>query len=482
MQNVGNKNKMRKVLFFNVFIILVFSFTVFGFKDVYSAGCNIMGSFYPDKIEVHDKSIINFTSQINFQGTALNDCAKKQFIAYIDFVNYRTLFRDPIQPQNITLSSDSFVWKPNFNIDLSKFNLISIGSGNKLDFQLIIQEKDTVGNIKDVLFSGHKEVNLTGTTGSGTGKLEPLVGILPRGASYAKDEEITIRISVDNSKVDALPVGLTSIFIQPEINGKKISGKNVPRNSFAPVSEIATRVISANGFRDGMNEIKVSLWQSNTQVRLGEASATLNANGLGSIGGQKIWACKAGDGKYACSPSNDPNLNDVSATGGTCDTFPLVPVQIERTSCGKTDAEIRASSGGGGAGGGAGSGSSGSTTPPSGGGAGGGNPVDSKLEEFIFNPLPTDSLTGALLSIAKGFLAIVALWAVVFIIIGGFRLVMSQGQEEAYAAAKKTITWAILGLVVAMFSFSIIAIVQNLLGVKIPKPPSSDGPVVNTTK
>ncbi len=104
---------------------------------------------------------------------------------------------------------------------------------------------------------------------------------------------------------------------------------------------------------------------------------------------------------------------------------------------------------------------------------GGQSEVDSKLNEFLFNPLPTDSLTGTLLTIAKGFLGIVALWAVVFIVIGGFKLTMAQGQEEAYLAAKKTIIWAILGLVVAMLSFSIIAIVQNLLQVKIPPPPGA---------
>ncbi|MBI3231921.1 MAG: hypothetical protein HYZ51_02480 [Candidatus Doudnabacteria bacterium] len=120
-------------------------------------------------------------------------------------------------------------------------------------------------------------------------------------------------------------------------------------------------------------------------------------------------------------------------------------------------------------------------TPDTGGKPGdkGGGPVDPKLTEFLFNPLPIDSLTGTLLTIAKGFLAIVALWAVVFIIIGGFKLTMAQGNEESYLAAKKTITWAILGVVVAVLSFSIIAIVQNLLQIKVPEPPKEDGAVIN---
>ncbi|HVY67400.1 MAG TPA: pilin [Patescibacteria group bacterium] len=86
----------------------------------------------------------------------------------------------------------------------------------------------------------------------------------------------------------------------------------------------------------------------------------------------------------------------------------------------------------------------------------------------LYNPVSgVNSLTDLLLQIMKGFLAIVAVWAVAFIVIGGFRMVITQGNEEAIGAAKKTITWAILGLVVALLSFSIIAIVQNLIGVDI---------------
>jgi len=115
------------------------------------------------------------------------------------------------------------------------------------------------------------------------------------------------------------------------------------------------------------------------------------------------------------------------------------------------------------------------------------NPIDTSLKETLFNPLPTDSLTGAFLTVAKGFLAIIALWAITFIIIGAFKLIMAQGHEEDYVTAKKTITWAVLGLIVAMLSFSIIAIVQNILQIKVPPLPTGnsskgDNPVENKTK
>lgn len=85
----------------------------------------------------------------------------------------------------------------------------------------------------------------------------------------------------------------------------------------------------------------------------------------------------------------------------------------------------------------------------------------------LFNPLPEDELTSMFLQITKGFLGIIGIWAVMFIIVGGFRMVMAAGNEEQYLAAKKTITWAIIGAVVAILSFSMVAIVQDLLRVRV---------------
>lgn len=99
-----------------------------------------------------------------------------------------------------------------------------------------------------------------------------------------------------------------------------------------------------------------------------------------------------------------------------------------------------------------------SGTPPGGGG-----------QDKLINPLPIDNLTGMFLFIVKGFLAIIGVWGVLFVIVGGFRMIMAAGNEEQYLAAKKTITWAILGVVIAVMSFSIIAIVQNLIGVDYSK-------------
>lgn len=89
-----------------------------------------------------------------------------------------------------------------------------------------------------------------------------------------------------------------------------------------------------------------------------------------------------------------------------------------------------------------------------------------------FNPLPqkelfcptfTCDLVQLFLYILNDLIKIVPIISVVFIIIGGFKMTMAAGNEERYADAKRTIVWAILGTVVTLLSFSIIAIVQNFI-------------------
>jgi len=115
---------------------------------------------------------------------------------------------------------------------------------------------------------------------------------------------------------------------------------------------------------------------------------------------------------------------------------------------------------------------SGQGTPNLGNQTGQGTPVINNgsctdPNKCLYNPLPLDELTATFLVIIQGFLGIVAIWAVIFIIVGGFQMVMAAGNEETYLKAKKTITWAVLGLVIALLSFSIVAVVENILQTKI---------------
>lgn len=65
-------------------------------------------------------------------------------------------------------------------------------------------------------------------------------------------------------------------------------------------------------------------------------------------------------------------------------------------------------------------------------------------------------------SFLKGFLGLMAAASVVFIIIGGIQMLLAFGNEEALGKAKKTILWALLGLVIAILSAAIVRIVTTI--------------------
>lgn len=60
-------------------------------------------------------------------------------------------------------------------------------------------------------------------------------------------------------------------------------------------------------------------------------------------------------------------------------------------------------------------------------------------------------------------LPIAGLVAVFFIIIGGFRYITSAGNDEAAEAGKKTLTNAVIGLVIVIFSYVIVSVVASSL-------------------
>jgi amino acid transporter len=57
--------------------------------------------------------------------------------------------------------------------------------------------------------------------------------------------------------------------------------------------------------------------------------------------------------------------------------------------------------------------------------------------------------------------------ALIFIIFGGFRYILSMGNQESVEKARNTILYAILGLIIVFLSYLIVAyLLGDLLGVK----------------
>jgi len=62
---------------------------------------------------------------------------------------------------------------------------------------------------------------------------------------------------------------------------------------------------------------------------------------------------------------------------------------------------------------------------------------------------------------AVGFVGFIGGISIIFLIIAGIRYVTSYGNEEAIEKAKEQVKWALIGLVVAILSWTIVVIITN---------------------
>lgn len=83
----------------------------------------------------------------------------------------------------------------------------------------------------------------------------------------------------------------------------------------------------------------------------------------------------------------------------------------------------------------------------------------------IDNPFGNNAQTvpGIVNRVIVVILGLIIIAAVVVIIVAGFKMVLSGGNPEQIKNAKKSIIWAIVGLVVAFMSFAIVSLIQKLL-------------------
>lgn len=84
----------------------------------------------------------------------------------------------------------------------------------------------------------------------------------------------------------------------------------------------------------------------------------------------------------------------------------------------------------------------------------------------VKNPVSGTNLGEILANVIEALLLFAGAVAVLFLIIGGFRYVVSTGNEQQVDAAKKTILYAVLGLIVIFIAFVLTRLIQDYLGVK----------------
>lgn len=84
----------------------------------------------------------------------------------------------------------------------------------------------------------------------------------------------------------------------------------------------------------------------------------------------------------------------------------------------------------------------------------------------VDNPVGETNLGQVLASVINALLLFAGAVAVLFLIIGGFRYVVSTGNEQQVDAARKTILYAVLGLIVIFIAFVLTRLIQDYLGVR----------------
>ncbi len=88
------------------------------------------------------------------------------------------------------------------------------------------------------------------------------------------------------------------------------------------------------------------------------------------------------------------------------------------------------------------------------------------LEGGIDNPLPnTATFSGLLTNITRYLLGLVGTVALLALIVGGVRMILAFGKEDAVKSSKQIIFWAVVGLIVVFAAYFIISLVSRFLGV-----------------
>lgn len=88
--------------------------------------------------------------------------------------------------------------------------------------------------------------------------------------------------------------------------------------------------------------------------------------------------------------------------------------------------------------------------------------LDQSVGEFA-NPIESRNLPELIVRGIRVMLALVGGAATIVIVIAGFQLVVSGSIPAKRTAAIRAITWAVAGLILSLMSFSIVAILQNII-------------------
>lgn len=95
--------------------------------------------------------------------------------------------------------------------------------------------------------------------------------------------------------------------------------------------------------------------------------------------------------------------------------------------------------------------------------------IPGDLQEKLLIPTPNEKIPGdqyiggrLLPTITRTVIALAGAASVAFIIFGGIQILTAYGNDEQIETAKKTITYAIVGLVIAILSYATVTIISSI--------------------
>ena len=87
--------------------------------------------------------------------------------------------------------------------------------------------------------------------------------------------------------------------------------------------------------------------------------------------------------------------------------------------------------------------------------------VGKSIKEQVEGQADGQDIWGSLGMITQAILGMLGVVAVIFIIVGGINYATSQGDSAKIKKARDTILYAVIGLLVALFSFAIVTSILN---------------------
>lgn len=88
----------------------------------------------------------------------------------------------------------------------------------------------------------------------------------------------------------------------------------------------------------------------------------------------------------------------------------------------------------------------------------------SSQESKFKDPLADVTIVGFLTNVIKWLLGLSGALALLSIVVGGIRMILSFGDDQRVASAKRIIGWAVAGLLIILLSYAILNLISQLLG------------------